>query len=486
MHSCIGIDIAPGAIRLVQLSQRFGKSFLLGTHTHALAPQGAAGSAGDLGSALEEAIRESGFRVKAPVVLGLPHNQVFFCSYRTELAKHDDVRRLLKFELEDDVPVPFEDLITDICGHRSVGDLGHEYLIAAVSRGSVQTCTRAVSRAGRKCAAISTDVCALHNVARLCSPGSGGGTLMTLHVDDSRMILAVVLDGNIVSARHLPSEGSADALKATLVREIELTLHTVFGKRGPLPLTIHVSGPSELVRGLSQKLPLAAGHEMHCVDFSSLVQGPADHQLGPEYAVALGLALAGLGLGGEEVDFLNADASQVDQTVKSRTKRTAFISAGLLIALLALWGLRMVKGLNVLEAEHAAVDAETRAVFTEAFPDETKIVNEFAQMTERLDLLRKEHEMLTAVAGNRIRPLRILNILSERLTSDKGMTLSSLTVAEQTVRLTGTGPSFESVEQLLDELRQVTDFRSVELEDVVLSTGSDRPEFKLLLTVRAG
>ena len=61
------------------------------------------------------------FRANTVVVTGLPYEKVFFSSLRTELTKREDVRRLLKFELEDDFPLPVDDLVADVCSRRSCG-----------------------------------------------------------------------------------------------------------------------------------------------------------------------------------------------------------------------------------------------------------------------------------------------------------------------------------------------------------------------------
>jgi type II secretory pathway component PulL len=205
-----------------------------------------------------------------------------------------------------------------------------------------------------------------------------------------------------------------------------------------------------------------------------------------QFAIALGLALVGLDSAGDTLNFLNADLSQVDRAAKSKVKQAALVSAVLLVAVLGLLGFRMLRELRSLEAERAGVSQEIRAVFTDAFPEDKKIVNEAAQMKEHLDSLRKEHNMLAAMVGKRIQPLRMLYVLSEKMTSEKGVGISSFSIKDKTIRIAGTGNSFESIEQFLEELRQVPEFGSIELEDMAQSRGSGRPEFRLLILVKTG
>jgi len=364
-----------------------------------------------------------------------------------------------------------------------VNEREHEYLIAAVSRKEMDACLQKVRETGRKCAVLSTDVCALHAVVQVARADDDSGPLMILHADGHRMVLGAVQDGDIVYARHV---ACAETGAATLAREIELARRAIFGRQCQQPVKILLSGPNEWVEELSELLASATSCEIRPADLWPQVQSSEDPELGGQYDLALGFALIGLGLGREEPNFLRADVSQTDRTVKSKAKHAAVVSAILLAAILGLFGVKLFGELRRLKAEDAQLEEEIRTVFTGAFPDEKKIVNELAQMTEHLNSLQKERDTLAAAVGQRVRPLWILHVLSERMTSEKGIGISSFSIKDTTVHLAGTGRSFESVEQFLEELRQVPEFAAVELEDVTLSQGSDRPAFRLLISVKIG
>ena len=482
MRGSVGIDITGRSVRIVQISRKHERLFVPRTYTRQAGSQDSSAESAPAGSLLAEALREADIEPSAPVVVGLPYDKVFFSGFRTDLAKQEDVRRLLKFELEDDFPVPFDDLVMDICGCRSVNEREREYLIAAVSRREMDMCLHELRETGRKCVVLSTDVCALHAVVQVACPDDSGPS-MILHVDGHRMILGVVQDNDIVYARHV---ACAEPEAATLVREVELARRAVFGRQGAEPIPIFLSGPNGLVEELSEPLASATGCEIRRADLWPHVQSSQDPELGGQYDVALGYALIGLGLGSDAPNFLGADVSQADRTAKSRAKHAAAVSVVLLAAILALFGAKLFGDLRTLKVEDARLEEEIRAVFTDAFPDEKKIVNELAQMTEHVKSLRKERDTLAAAVGQRVRPLRILHVLSERMTSEKGIAISSFSIRDATIQLAGTGRSFESVEQFREELRQVPEFASVELEDVALSQGSDRPAFRLLISVKIG
>jgi type II secretion system protein L len=415
----------------------------------------------------------------------LPYEKVFFGHLRTEVAKPEDVRRLLKFELEDDLPVPFEELVADLCSRRPVEEGRQEYLIAAVSRAEIGKWNQAWETAGHRCSVCSTDICALEAVARLVRPGPGEGPVLLVHVDGHRMILVLWRDGAILYGRHLTCTGDAETIQRTLVREIELTRRSALGRQPP-SVEILLSGPGALVCELTGKLSQATGQAVRSLWPLpvSAASGVAD--LDGQFTLALGLALVGLNASGDELNFLKADLFQVDRAAKSRAKQAALMSAVLLVAILVLLGFRTFRQLTSLEAQRASATRDIRAVFLEVFPEEKKVVNEAAQMKEHLDSLRKERDMLAAVVGKRVQPLRVLHILSQRMTSDQGIGISSFSIKDRTIHVAGTGNSFESIEQFLEELRRVPEFASIELEDMAQSRGGNRPEFRLLISVKTG
>ncbi len=446
-------------------------------------PEGSEDEAG-AGVSVAEAIRRANFKTNAPVVLGLPQDRVFFGSLRTDVATLEDVRRLVKFELEDDIPVPFDDLVADVCSHRSVGEGRHEYLIAAVSREEIGRWLQALEGAGHRCSLCSTDVCALAAVARLALPAESR-PIAVVHVDGDRMILTLLHGGAIAGARHVACPGSAESLAANLAREIELTVRRTLGRQQEPP-DILLSGPDALVRELAGKLSQITGSVVQSWDALPILPAPGAAGLDGQFAIALGLALIGLNSGGAELNFLTADLSQVDRVDKSRVKKAAVVFAVLLATILGLIGFRMFRELTLLEAERVSIARDIRAAFLEILPDEKKIVNEAAQMKEHLNTLQKERDALAAVVGKQIQPLRILHLLSERMTAEKGIGVSSFSVRDKAIHIAGTGSSFESIEKFVEELRQVPEFVSIELEDMAQSRGSNRPEFRLLISVRTG
>jgi hypothetical protein len=486
MRYSVGIDITARSIHIVQIAHRRSGFSALRTYTKDVEGGEFLDDAGKIGEILTEARRSGNLVTKADIVMGLPSEKVFFGNLRTDVARPEDVRRLLKFELEDDFPVPCDDLVMDICGHYLSEDGGREYLIAAVHRGQIDLYKQGLEQARWQCSVLSADICALETVARMAQLDENAGPSTVLHVDGYRAILGILRDRTVLCARHLVCEGNAEALTMPLAREIERTFRGLLGRQYRQPLRILISGRDELARELAEKLPGATGHDVQLLDLASYVRPAAGSELDGRFAVALGFALMGRSSGGHAVNFLNADLSQVDRVAKTKAKRAAVLSGVLLLVILGLLGLHTFRELKLLEARHDRIREETRTVFLRAVPDEKRIVSELAQMTEHLNLLRRRHGLLYSAVGSRIEPLAILHVLSERMGSEEDIAISRLAINDQALHITGTGSSFESVEQFVDELRRIPQFSAVRLEDVGRSREGDRREFRLVISMKKG
>jgi hypothetical protein len=244
-----------------------------------------------------------------------------------------------------------------------------------------------------------------------------------------------------------------------------------------------LSGPDALVRELCDRLPGLTGREVQPLRLPATIAMPQVTRYDGQFAIALGLALLGLTAGPGGLDFLDADPAKVDRVARSRTQRDAIISVGLLATIIILLGVQSWREIRSLEAENVRLNRAIRRIFVEAFPEEKKIVNELAQMTDRLDVLRRERDTLIGAIGGGVHPLWALQVLSETLESDTTVRISSFTVRGHAVQIVGTGNSFESVEQFIERLRTVPQFSSIDLEDLSSSRGSERPAFRLLITV---
>ncbi len=482
MKRSIGIDVTENKISVVQLYHGRDKLSLERAYTHLIQsstpPKG--DSPVDLPAVVKAAMSEGKFDKGATVVAAMPSGRVFFQGFKTDLTTNEDVRRLLKFEIEDDFPIPFDDLVADICSYRELNEHEREYLVGAVSRSELRDQVKMLTEAGLECSTVSADACGLHTVAALNHDLSHNTPSFVLYVDVCRIILAVSDNNRLVCVRYFNYSDSLESTASMLAREIELTSRAIFNPYPPMPLKILLSGSDKLVHNICEEFGRETSYEVVVLNPCSRISCPRTQQVDGELSIALGLALIGANKNSEVLDFLAADISKRDQIAK--IKRSAVAFGLLLLTIIALLVGNLFMQLNALEDEQQRIQQGIREVFVQTLPEEERIVNELAQMTERYEALKAEYDILATAMGDRASPLRVLQRLSEKLTSDQNATVSHISVTAESVQLAGTSDSFKSVDNLIDILRHISEFHLVELQNINVDPKTGRVPFSLLIT----
>jgi len=481
----IGIDVSENRISVVQLCHGRGTVSLERMHVQQMPDDTSAkeSSAARYRAAIRSAVPKGEFDTRASVVVAMPYGRVFFSNFRTDLSDNQDIRRLLSFELEDDFPILFDDLVVDFCSHRELQQHNREFLVGAVSRSELRDWIETLREAGVECSAVSADVCALHTVAALNHELIHNTHSLIIYVDGRRTILALSDKNRLVCVRYLNSGDTTEINVPALRREIDLTLRAAFNSHIPIPPRILLSGTDELVHDLSEKLPGEIDFEIEILDpFTGITcspQPPRDGRL----VIALGLALIGANRGNGMLNFLAADAVEADQTAK--TKRSAFVFGFLLLAVVLVLVASLFIQLNALGNENQRIKREIRDVFTQTLPEEKRIVNELAQMTEKFMLLENEYNTLATEIRGRAPSLRILQHVSEKITPDQNVSVSGISMTAKLARLNGTATSFESVDNVVVILKQIPEFDSVEIRSIDLDPKDGKVRFSLLITMKS-
>lgn len=490
MKRTIGIDINSDKIRMIQLRLKRGKFRLEQSCVREIPKSDPSEEkfATDIQALISRIIAEENFDVRARVTVTTPANRVFFCNFRTDLSRNEDVQQLLKFELEDDFPIPFDELVAGICGSRILKGDDREFLIGVLSRLELQKWVNTANGAGLECSTVTTDVCALRAVVSLNHNMAGMSHSMILHVDDCRIILAISEKDELVCIRHLnyqdfvlTGDNSHRISALTLTREIELTWRTLYRSNIPPEFKVFINGNNELFHDLSQTLQEAINCEVVALNPFAQINCSEQHQTGFDVAIAVGSSLIGANKSKEVLDFLAIDEVKSDQTAEM--KRSLLIFALLFLAIGILLVANFFFKLNTLEKKHQSMKQEIRKIFMQTLPEEKRIVNELAQMTERLEALQAEYGTLTTEVSNTISPLNILQYISEKITPDQDIGISNISITTESVRLIGTATSFKSVDDLTSVLHQVSEFSTVELQNIDVNPKSGVVRFSLLITM---
>lgn len=490
MKRSIGIDINRDKISIVQLCFNGGKFSLEQSCVREIPKSGSSEekSTADIKALINSMITEENFDTSAKVTVTSPANKVFFQNFRTNLSTNEDVQQLLKFELEDDFPIPFDELVAGICGGRELKGDDREFLIGALNRLELQNRVKTINEAGLKCSAVTADVCALYAITSLNHNLIENTPSVIIHADNSKIILAISEKGRLVGVRHFNRQDLTEAGRSALeipvpvlVREIEMTLRAIFGTNINSQLKVFISANDELLHELSQTLPEAINCEAVALKPFIKIDCPEQQQANTDFVIAIGLALIGANEIGEVLNFLVVEEFKSDQTAE--TKRGLFIFGLLLLAIGVLLVARLFYELNTLENDHLLVNKQIREVFVQTLPEEKKIVNEFAQMNEQLEMARAEYNTFAAGLSDRVLPLRILQDISEKITPEQNVRIYDISIAPESVRLVGAASSFESVDNLMSLLREISEFNALELKSIDVDPKGGGVRFTLSITM---
>ena len=467
----IGIDIGPGCVRAVQVARTRRGLVIERVHTaDAPAPDAAV-------HVLRELVVRHGFSRRARIAVAMPYGAVCFRAVHTDVRAPQQARQAIRFQIEDDVPMPFDELVVDLCSPiPGEGDV----LAGAISRADLHGRLKMLADAGLPCQLVDAIPCTLLAAVADRSPNDDSPRML-VHVDGPSATIAATQAGRLVNARavHLPAEGDP---AAELAREIDLTWHTAFRRAMTNESSIAVSGND----GLAARLAAELRWDVAVADYRTEIAWPTGVERDPQYAVAVGLAARALGAAEHGMNFLAADKAG---EARPAGVRYHAIAAGVLAgAVAAVWCTGISLRLGRMEHEYDRLKHETRLVFEETLPGE-KPVNELPQLEERVTALRKQHDELAAIAGagaDGVSPLDVLHRITASVPDAAGMRISEMSVCGRTVRMAGTVGSFGAVDELKARLQTSNEFESVAIHDVEADRSTGGVRFTLALTVAPG
>jgi len=424
-------------------------------------------STSDTKALINSMLTEDNFDVSAKVTVTAPTDRIFFQNFKTDLSANEDVQQLIKFELEDDFPIPFDELVAGICGSRELEGNDREYLIGAINRLELQRRIKTIKQVNLKCSNVTADVCALYAAVSINHNLIDNTPSVIVHADNSRIIVAISDKGRLVCVRHFNSQDLTEAQGGTPVQvltcEIEMTLRAVFGPDTDTRRKVFVCSNNKLLEGLFERLPQAMNCEVVELNLFAKIDCP-DQQPNPDIAIATGLAMIGTNEIPDVLNFIAIDEFRSDQTVE--IKRGRYIAGTLLLAIGILLVAMLFHEVNNLESRHERLKKQIREVFVQTLPQEKKIVNELAQLNEHLETSQAQYNALAAGLSDRVLPLRILQIISEKIPTDQNVRINDISMAPESIHLAGIAPSFESVDKLMSLLRQVSGFDTVEVPSI--------------------
>ena len=207
--SLVGVEIAPDAVRLVQLQQRKRRWRLMGSAHEPLQLEVGhdwAAEPGLVAQALQRAYRRSGLKQRR-IALALPASQVIckLCHLPVERGMEQLEAQLLA-DAERLFPIPLEDLALDfqVMGASRVQAGCSEVMVAACRQSALAALESVVEEAGLQLEAVEVDNIAL---CRMLPPDGVEGAAL-LRIEAHSVTLHGWQPGGAFQRRELPTAGT--------------------------------------------------------------------------------------------------------------------------------------------------------------------------------------------------------------------------------------------------------------------------------------
>jgi len=256
--SLVGVEIAPDAIRLVQLQQRRRRWRVMGSAQEPLPLEVGndwAAEPGQVAAALRRAHRHSGLRQRR-LAMALPASQVIckLCHMPVEQGAEQLEAQLLA-DAERLFPFPLEDLALDfqVVGPSRVQPGCSEVLVAACRQSALAALEAVVEEAGLQLEAVEIDNIAL---CRMLPAGDLEGAAL-LRIEAHRVTLHDWQQGGVFQRRELQMAGME------ITAQLPGRLQALFAAE-PLPGQLWVAGSSAIdpdwLQGLGDGLNVPCRH----------------------------------------------------------------------------------------------------------------------------------------------------------------------------------------------------------------------------------
>ena len=482
---CIGIDIGSSYLRAAQIS-RTGEEL----HVEQVFSTRIRRSADSPPDVLRSLISKYGFACGADIAISMPHDAVFFRSLEADFAGSEQVNEPGKPTLEHNFPIPPDEIVAEAGPYRKLPDERYSALTAAVSRASLRERLNLLATAKMHANLVEPAIFAIHSSIAVNHPEIMTGTAIIAYVDERYLTLAVTQNNDILIVRNTPfispSENNTnlaqEQIAEVLSREAQITWRKVFGSEVEEDTKVYLATGGNVPGGLEAVVEEILPCQIIIVDPYAKVKFSAEHNSDGAICLAEGLALRILAPEKTTgINFLEADNANIKPTLNLKKEFVICATLVATIAAISLAGLFM--RLSHLETKYAHIKNEIREVFQRTLPDEKNIVSPLAQLEQKLESLRKDHQLFASFWPTGLAPLEVLRSITASTASQASVKIDDLLITGESVRLTGTCDSFESVYQWQRLLQEIPEFTLVDVQDVQREPKTGAIHFTILISL---
>jgi Tfp pilus assembly PilM family ATPase/Tfp pilus assembly protein PilN len=482
MKRCIGIDIGRSYLCAVQMARTPDGVIIeksLGIQTRR--------STDSLPRILQSLATEHGFDRRADVAVSMPAHAVSFAEIQTDAAGLQALRTGEALGLRDDLPIPIEDAIIQVCSARALPKGQYGVLVAATPGALIQERLQLLDEARVRPVAMDAPIVAIHAAVAKNHPDLTKGMVLIVCIDESNLTLAVSQDGNILIVRNIPvlcdqgAELSVEQTTEIVEREVEITWRKLFGANPDKDLCILLISAPRTAESLAAAIQERIECRIVIADpYANVKRVNDDVDAGFPVYTAEGLALRVLYDQTDRSDFLAAYNARMrpDWSIK----RELLACAALLVVTAAVWFAGLFIRLSALESQYAQLKEQMNSVFHQALPEERNIVNPMAQIQQRIDAFRKECELFSSFRPGRFSPLEIMYMLTAHAPKEGSLKLHDVLITGDSVQAIGSCDSFAVVSDWQRLLRRIPGFDAVSIQDQKKDAQTGRVRFTLAMS----
>ncbi len=375
------------------------------------------GGVEDLRRLAEEIRREAGGNGLPPAVVSIPPSWTFLRRIQLPVPDLARAKKIHVTELEGNLPIEDDDILSDLLPPPPGVEPGRHLAVAA-RRSAVEKTATAVLEAGFRLDRVVTD-----HVSILCAALASKAPADSLIVSGLGEIVVMRLSGGAVLwARQFPADSVETAPE--LRREIEALLDEALGQTPPLPVAVIGDVPGAVAARLAGAVR---------------IKRPGDSAEGA--LSAYGAALVPFSAAETGGFALRTSAATDAETHREKRRFVIAAVAGAVAVVSVAVAIQMVSWAE--QKKVVKVRAQIRKEFAAAVPGVKNIVNETAQMKEKLQsLARQEKDLGADVPG----PYEMLSKASQALPQKENISVREAAFDSGRLRIVGEAGSSRLVE----------------------------------------
>jgi len=480
---CIGIDIGQSYLRAVQIVNTAGrfnveKVFYRQMRRASDTPE----------RILRMLTADYGFDRRADVAVAVPQEAVFFKKIETDKQGLANLRKSVFSLLENNFPIAPEELVIRIYSHVSKEGGRLSVLTAAVSKQSLRERIDCLSNAKLKAGLLDSAIFAIHSSITVSHPEIRSGKAVIAHIGSCCITLAVTKNGRILVVRNIPIKTDSakqdrpvsKIIAEQLVQQSQLTWQQVFEEPIEAGLKFYVVAEENLTESLKKSVEENLSARVIIANPYAQLTVPPEYKSDPMFTIAAGLGLR-LHLAEQScgINFLGGDKEGAGAVPDVKKEAVCFVT--LICAVFLVWLISLFVRLSYLEDTYAKLKNDTNAAFKEVLPQEKVIVNPLVQLEQKMHTISSDYSLFGPTCA--VGPLDVLYVLSSSIEPEWAVKIENVLITTESVRITGTSDSFESVYNLQRRLNEHRCFSAAEVKDIKTAAKGDLVRFKMVISL---